>query len=255
MNSERTSVSGGFIHRLGQDWAASLALGYADMDMTGYGGFWQSSGNGFQLGAGIRRDFGNTSIGLYGSYGSFSFDTMRDVSGFGAGQSASGERSLDALSAQLVGAHAFTLGAISVTPSLALGVTAFSGGDSVESSNGPNALAVELDRKTHAWVLPQLELAYDGQLGNGWTLRPFASASLRYDLSDADAGIRARFAGDASGVDPFIATVPLGTTMLAGEAGLELASQGGFTLGASYRLQSSSDRDGNVISVRLSYPF
>ncbi len=253
MNSETVSSAGGVVHQLGNDWSASLAVGYADMDLTGHGGAWRASGNGFQLGTGIRRHFGSSSIGLYASYGSFSFDTVRDQPDFGG--SAGGERSLDALSAQLVGAHEFALGGFSITPSLAAGLTSFSGGDSVETSSTPNALDIALDRKTHAWVLPQLDLAYHGQVGDGWTLRPFASASLRYYLTDPAAGVQGRFSADTSGVGPFLATVPLGETELAGELGLEMASESGFTLGASYRLQSSSDRDGEILSVRISYPF
>ncbi|WP_409413325.1 hypothetical protein [Altererythrobacter sp. MF3-039] len=253
IDSEAVRLSAGLIRQLKGNWSLAAALNYSDHDLMGYGDRWIAKGEAMQGALGVRYDMGRAQVGAYASIGSHSYDTMRLLPGFGG--DAQGSRDVLAFTGQVTGSYELGRGGFSAVPSLALGATSLSKGGSMEDSSRVNALAIESAGGTHAWAMPGLGLAYTAAISDSWSLRPFANATLRYHLTDPQAEVSARFAADDSGADPFLAVAPLGRAELSGEAGVEFFNSRGMSFGASYRLGSASDRDGEVITVRLSYPF
>lgn len=142
-----------------------------------------------------------------------------------------------------------------VRPSLGVGLVSLSGGDLTESGAAARDLEIASNGETFSWVLPGVELAYNAKLSGGWTLRPFVRAAVRQYLGDDTLGAAGRFAADDSGVDPFLAIVPINKTRFEGEAGLAIGNQRGINLSAAWRTMRSSDRQSNAGTLRLSVPF
>jgi hypothetical protein len=144
---------------------------------------------------------------------------------------------------------------LTVEPGLGFGLTSLDDGATGEAGAPTLELAIGNSRGTYTWVMPELSLAYDGAISDNWWVRPYANLALRQYLSGSDATVSARFAGDTTSVDPFLARTPLGDTGFVGTAGLEFFDKSGIRVGVAYTLDHTEFRERDSFAANLSIRF
>ncbi|MEQ5787557.1 autotransporter outer membrane beta-barrel domain-containing protein [Erythrobacter sp. NFXS35] len=251
IDGEVLSFSAGAHYAMSEKLSIALAVGYSDLDLAGYDNRWMARGEAIQFGVGTIYQIGATELSGFASYGETSFDTTRELPGFGS--SASSARDVEMIAARVGINRQFDFGGFKLKPGIAVGLTGIGGGDAIEQGAGPNDLSLGGSGGTFTWVMPQVEAGYSARLSESWTIRPYARAALRQYLSNPVVNISARFAADTTGVDPFVTSTTLGRSHFVGEAGLDFASAGGIRFGALYRVDRASDRrdDGARVYARI----
>lgn len=215
-----------------------------------------TSGDQFQVGAILKKEYGETSLAADLSAGYGNYNSDRFVNLPGPNVTAQSNQDVKFVSAHVRLAHAFEQGSDwYVKPIIDLGATHSWFPAFQETGAGAADLNVEGRTETYVALTPELEVGGETRLANGLLLRPYARLGVTHFFSGASPVITATFQGAPVGVAPFTVTGEMDKTYEDIQVGLVVLRKKGQLLKLGYTGTFSDHLKSNTGSVKLTIPF
>ena len=249
-------VSGGAEGALADDsWhvGAGFAFEHATMNVDGLAG---GSGQQFQVGAVVRKDYGATSLAADLAAGSGSYDVDRQVGLPTPGVTAHGRQDVQFLAADLRLARSIAARPNwYLRPMLDVGVTDIHLPGFDEHGAGVLSLSVAGQDSSFVHVAPNVEFGGEARLANGTVLNPYARAGVIWLVTGIAPVLHASFQGAPAAVPSFTVTGALDRTYADVEVGLTVLSKRGSTVRIGYVGTFSEQLRANAGRLDVSVPF
>jgi outer membrane autotransporter protein len=246
--------SAGVQRELRTDLHVGVGIGYEHSKTDVEPALASSSGDQLQLGAIVKRRWGQRTLAWSLSAGRGRFDTARTVDP-SAGVVARAEPRVAFAASHLRFGHGFDHGGWYLRPTVDLGWTWLERKAFDEQGAGALNLSVARQRDD-VWTLrPAVEIGGDWRLASGLQLRPFVRVGALHRLSGGEAELQASLQGAAPGVAPFAVTSALDRTIGELEAAVDVFRADQSVLRFGYSGQFGDTLRSHAATVKWAWRF
>jgi hypothetical protein len=260
VDQSSTSVTGGMQRAINDQWHIGLGFSLDDLEIDVgrdrlVSPVQHATGDGMQLGAVLKGNFGPNTLSTSISSGHTNFESERSGFRDASFVSATSEYATNTFAAHvrygyaIEGKHAY------LRPLLDVGYMTISRGGFTEEGSGPTNLVVDASSDELFTLQPALEIGGEVGLPSGARMRGWARGGVTKLVSGEDVGVMARFESAPEGVAAMSFSHSLDKSSTDVAVGIDVLTQGGFALRLMYSRQESENARTEVGSVKVSGAF